>query len=154
VALGLVGVALVVGLAAATGGLDRFVFSEAFKSLSYRGEYWTASWRMLTARWARALLGVGPGNFRSFYLEYKLPESSEEIADPHNLFFDIWSSGGLIGLVGLGLLLYACVRPLLRRQESAGAETTAASSTTWRDPVLLIGAAGAFVVTFVMGLLD
>ncbi len=38
--------------------------------------------------------GVGPGNFRACYLRYKLPESSEEILDPHNLFLEVWATGG------------------------------------------------------------
>ncbi len=77
------------------------------KSLAYRTEYWIGAWRMLrTSPW----LGVGLGQFRDHYLPYRLPVSSEEIADPHNLLLDAWANGGIIGLTGLlgliGVLLY------------------------------------------------
>ncbi len=98
----------VVGLLLAIGSLDHQVLSEAPKSLSYRIQYWRATSRMIAAHpW----IGVGPGNFRQSYLQYKLPEASEEIADPHNMFFEmaatggIFSLGGLLILLGLGLML-------------------------------------------------
>ncbi len=55
-------------------------------------------------------LGVGPGNFAAPYLRYKLPEASEEILDPHNLFLEVWATGGfwallaLMAAVGVGTL--------------------------------------------------
>lgn len=88
-----------------SGGLDKFVVLEAGKSLRYRLEWWTSVRQMLTSNWRWALVGVGPGNFRQHYLAYKLPESSEEIADPHNLFLDVWANGGVAGLAGLMLII-------------------------------------------------
>ena len=68
------------------------------KSLAYRAEYWAGTWRLLrTVPW----LGAGLGQFRDRYLTFRLPESSEEIADPHNLLLDVWANGGLIAVVGL-----------------------------------------------------
>ncbi|MFM8581893.1 MAG: O-antigen ligase family protein, partial [Planctomycetaceae bacterium] len=95
--LWLAGAVLGLGLvvtAVAGGQLDRLVVLESFKSLRYRIEYWQGTWQMLSApehptRW---LTGVGPGQFRSNYLPFKLPQSSEEIADPHNALFDHWAS--------------------------------------------------------------
>jgi len=80
------------------GGLDRFVIAEAPKSLRYRLEYWQGTWGVLQQHpwW-----GIGPGNFRSHYLQYKLAQSSEEISDPHNLLLDTWVNGGIIALFGL-----------------------------------------------------
>ena len=78
--------------------LDREVLSEAPKSLKYRLYYWSGTLSMLADHPAA---GSGPGNFRQHYLRHKLPESSEEISDPHNLFLGIWTSGGLISLCGL-----------------------------------------------------
>jgi tetratricopeptide (TPR) repeat protein len=99
-------VVVLIGVAWLTGGLDRLVISEAPKSLRYRTEYWRGSADVVREHpW----LGVGPGNFRQHYLRYKLPESSEEILDPHNLLLDAWVNGGLlaaavvIGLVVMGL---------------------------------------------------
>lgn len=97
---------VLIGMAWMTGGLDRLVISEAPKSLRYRTEYWKGSVEVVREHpW----LGVGPGNFRQHYLKYKLPESSEEILDPHNLLLDAWVSGGalaaaaVIGLIIVGL---------------------------------------------------
>ncbi len=107
----LAGVAVVlIGMpvaAALSGSLDRQVLSEAPKSLLYRVEYWRATGRLIADH---PLLGVGPGNFRQHYLQYKLPGSSEEILDPHNLFLDVWANGGLIALAGLLSLLGIAAR--------------------------------------------
>lgn len=101
-AAGVLIVAAVTGLAAWTGALDRQVLQQSPRSLQYRLQYWTGTLIMLETR---PLTGSGPGNFRNAYLRHKLPESSEEIQDPHNLFFDAWASGGLVSLAGLVLLL-------------------------------------------------
>jgi O-antigen ligase len=89
-----------------TGGLDPQVISEAPKSLQYRLEYWSSSLELLQDH---PIFGAGPGNFRQHYLRYKLPGSSEEILDPHNLFLGIWSGGGLLALLGLCLLIISSV---------------------------------------------
>lgn len=100
-----VGLLLLVGfflLATLSGGFDRAVLSEAPKSLQYRIEYWTGTWDVIQEN---LMWGTGPGNFREHYLKFKLPGSSEEIADPHNLFLDVWANAGLIALAGLLLIL-------------------------------------------------
>jgi tetratricopeptide (TPR) repeat protein len=146
------------GVAFLSGALDHFVVGESFKSLRYRGEYWLGAWRMLTESAFRWLFGVGPGNFRSFYVQFKLPESSENIADPHNLVLDVWSSGGLVALMGLAGLLLAGLRPLLRRRGefTAPAPLSApvihrtqigAEARDWRSPVVL-GATLAFGIVY------
>lgn len=111
VAAGGLGTALFFGFVAiATGGLDLEVLSEAPKSLRYRFDYWTGTMGVLAER---PLLGTGPGNFRSHYLEHRVLGASEEIAAPHNLFLDVWVSGGLVGLAGLlGLLSLVAARLL------------------------------------------
>ena len=50
-------------------------------------------------------LGVGPGNFAGPYLKYKLPQASEEIVDPHNLFLEVWAAGGFLAFLCLVLAL-------------------------------------------------
>ncbi len=82
------------------GVWDRWVISEAPKSLTYRVQYWTGGARLIAeAPW----LGIGLGQFRGRYLQVKLPEASEQIADPHNLWLEAWTNGGLISVVGLML---------------------------------------------------
>lgn len=109
---GMVGVIVLLGgIGTWTGGVDRLVWEEAPKSLKYRMEYWQGT--MGVVREA-PLLGVGPGQFRQHYLQYKLPESSEEIADPHNLFLDAWTSGGLTALLGLCVIVLGVSVKILR----------------------------------------
>jgi hypothetical protein len=79
------------------------LFQGPLLSLKYRGEYWSATLSMLSES---PLLGSGLGNFRQHYLHFKLPGSSEEILDPHNLILDVWANGGLLALAGLGLMLW------------------------------------------------
>lgn len=99
-------------LATLSGGFDRAVLTEAPKSLQYRLEYWTATWDVIKEN---PIWGTGPGNFRSHYLKFKLPGSSEEIADPHNFILDVWANAGLIAFAGLLLILcLACYRWLMK----------------------------------------
>ena len=148
IAVAAIVIAALVGLAAATGGLDRFVVSESAKSLRYRFEYWQASWRMLTDNPRNALLGVGPGNFRQNYLAFKLPASSEEIADPHDLFLDVWAGGGVLSLIGLLGVCVAGLRPLWRGRGLSVPETQEYPS--WTDGTLA-GAALAHLAVLVPG---
>jgi len=150
---GLIGVVVVASL---TGGLDRLVVLESFKSLKYRGEYWLGSWRMLTSEPERMLLGVGASNFRANYLQFKLPESSEEIGDPHNMVLDLWSSGGLVGLAGLCWLLATGVAPLWRGNESEPTEAAPADAPTghsspFRIESIFAGTLVAFGATWLTG---
>jgi len=99
------------------------------KSLAYRAEYWIGTVLMLRTSpgW-----GVGPGQFRDRYLAFKIPESSEEIADPHNLLLDVWASGGVMGVTGLiallGLLLFRLNQP----SQSVERMTSSPPSALWR----------------------
>ena len=108
---GLAGLALVVALVAvglATGRLDRQVLTQSPLSMRYRWEYWQGAWGVITEGaqgqapgastfWS----GVGPGNFGSHYLLHKLPQSSEEIQDPHDLFLEVWAIAGFWALLAL-----------------------------------------------------
>ena len=119
---GLGSLALVAGL---TGGLDQLVLAEAPKSLQYRMEYW---WGSLQVIRESPLTGVGPGQFRQHYLAHKLPRSSEEIADPHNLVLDVWGNGGLLALAGLAWIVVG-----LSRSSWPAWQTQAATEVEARD---------------------
>ncbi len=109
----LVGVVVVIGLvvgAWATGRLDREVLTQSPMSLRYRWEYWQGTWGVMTEGasglkgvWNAPTFwsGVGPGNFAGPYLRYKLPQASEEILDPHNLFLEVWATAGIWALIAL-----------------------------------------------------
>ncbi|QDT50827.1 O-Antigen ligase [Symmachiella dynata] len=94
-----------------SGGLDRWVVAETRKSLGYRLEYWQGTWDVIRTH---PLVGIGPGNFRNHYLQYKRPESSEEISDPHNALLDVWVNGGLISVVGLAAMAVLCIVTIRR----------------------------------------
>ncbi len=114
---GAVVLGIAVTIAVVSGGLDKAVLSEAPKSVRYRLEYWQATWATIREHF---WLGTGPGNFRDFYLAHKLPESSEEIADPHNLIFDVWANAGTLGLIGLLTCLGLMLRGFFKRRDGVG----------------------------------
>lgn len=105
---------------------DQHVIPGPLKSLSYRAEYWIGTWRLLAMMpW----LGAGLGQFRDRYLAFKLPESSEEIADPHNLLLDVWANGGPIGLAGLLGLIAVMWQSLWRTSREPVAPQSPSSAT-------------------------
>jgi hypothetical protein len=150
--------AILVMLAVATfsGGFDLAVITQAPKSLDYRLQFWSGTWNVLCDR---PLLGTGPGNFRHLYLQYKLPASSEEIADPHNFMLDIWANGGLVALVGLLVFLFFVVRYLRGVPNEAAGTTPAAKSVAdsgvhqgiWTP--LTVGSGLAFAAVFAVSFL-
>ena len=91
-----------VAYAIAFEAVDHDLFLGARRSLEFRLEYWRATAAMIVDH---PLLGVGPGNFQSRYTQYKLPQASEEIADPHSFVFEVAATAGLPALVALLLLL-------------------------------------------------
>ena len=108
-------------IAALTGAVDMKVISESSKSLQYRIEYWTATAAMIADH---PLTGVGPGSFQSNYLKYKLPGSSEEISDPHQMFLEVAATAGLPALlivIGICGLIFLAVRQILRVETSTDA---------------------------------
>ena len=91
-------VAVLLTMGIAVGGLDRQVFSEASKSLGYRAQYWQSTMRMIAEC---PLTGCGPGNFQYEYTRFKLPEASEEVADPHNFLLEVWATAGTPAMLAL-----------------------------------------------------
>ncbi|MEI8383533.1 MAG: O-antigen ligase family protein, partial [Planctomycetota bacterium] len=136
----------VVGLLLAIGSLDHQVLSEAPKSLSYRIQYWRATSRMIAAHpW----IGVGPGNFRQSYLQYKLPEASEEIADPHNMFFEMAATGGVFSLAGLLVLLgLGLMRGRVNPQSPTEGDRTVGSAPDYSTVVFWLAGAGPVLAFF------
>jgi len=132
-AMGLAGLCVVAGLVVAglaVGRLDREVLTQSPKSLRYRWEYWQGAWGVITGGEPTMMgalsaptfwWGVGPGNFAGPYLQHKLPQSSEEIVDPHNLFLEIWATGGAWALLALVAALASGIWILLGRSPRAGA---------------------------------
>lgn len=147
-------IVLLVLVATLSGGLDKFVISEAPKSFEYRLQWWNGTWATIREHF---WIGTGPGNFRDYYTQHKLPESSEEIADPHNLVFDVWANAGLFGLIGLlacvGLMVRTWLQPIsFSESKSKVLDKSVASNESLeisaRSPAVW-GAGLGFVVTAV-----
>jgi hypothetical protein len=106
-----ISIILVLGAASfASGRLDREVLTQSKLSMRYRWEYWQGAWGVISegASTLENVLGtstlwngVGPGNFGIHYVRYKLPEASEEIQDPHNLFLEVWATAGFWAFLSL-----------------------------------------------------
>jgi O-antigen ligase len=131
---------LVVGIAIATCQLDLQVLTESTKSLSYRAEFWRGAWGVIQEKpWS----GHGPGNFGGPYLRHKLPESSEEIREPHNALLEIWSTAGLPAL----LAFLASVVLFSIDLFAPGAASGPPPPSTWRShelpPFWLIASGGS-----------
>ncbi|MEM7813014.1 MAG: O-antigen ligase family protein [Planctomycetota bacterium] len=131
------GFGLLLGVAWLAGGLDAEVLREAPKSLTVRRYYWSTAAEIVAENWT---FGVGPGQFRSWYTTLKPPEASENVFGPHNILLEVWSAGGLLAFVGLGVFGFAAVRALLTPQEglSSGDAADRSHDTGGRraDPVL------------------
>ncbi|MFP6620916.1 MAG: O-antigen ligase family protein [Pirellulaceae bacterium] len=113
--LGMVGVAFV------ARRLDATVFNESIKSLGYRLQYWRSTFAMIIEN---PLFGCGPGNFQQYFAQFKLPQTSETVTDPHNLLLEIWATAGTPTLLVFGWLACSSWRQFRQpRQESRGGAT-------------------------------
>lgn len=140
--LGLLGVAVLVG-GIASGAAPVEKMAGVPKSLLYRFEYWQATATMLRDYpW----LGVGPGNFQDTYKHYQLPQSSENVNDPHNFIIEIWATSGALGLAMLLAVTALFVHRLWRMTRSP-AETTSTADQQPTAPLRAhLAAAGVGMV--------
>ncbi|HJT31692.1 MAG TPA: O-antigen ligase family protein, partial [Pirellulales bacterium] len=135
--------------------LDREILTEATKSLSYRWHYWYAALQMVRNHpW----FGCGLGNFQDIYTQYKLPEASEVVADPHNFLLEIWSTSGTPALVAFLAIFVVVAIELRRTRRSAVAADHATPQVTGgsvaRPGVFAVagGAVSGFALAFLVGL--
>jgi hypothetical protein len=175
----LVMISALVAAGLAAGRLDREVLTQSGMSMRYRWEYWQGTWGVITGG-AQTLgqavaaptfwSGVGPGNFGFHYLRYKLPQSSEEIQDPHNLFLEVWATAGFWAVLALAAALTLGLWNLLgpaaivkqtepersrRRQDSRAAIPPSPGEDPAPAPArlgwLVISAASGLVMVLVVG---
>ncbi|MDZ4779812.1 MAG: O-antigen ligase family protein, partial [Planctomycetia bacterium] len=130
-------------IAAAIGAIDREVFTEAGKSLGYRGQYWQATAAMIADHpW----IGVGPGQFQEYYTRYKAPTASEVVADPHNFLFEVAATAGLPALL-LALLVAPLAWREARRAKTVDSSLGQSDSAAW----ILGGAIAGFFLAWPLG---
>ncbi len=147
-----VAVLLLVGGAIVGGGLDAKVLTEASKSLGFRWQYWRATLSMIGDHpW----LGVGPGNFQDYYTQFKLPEASEEIRDPHNFLLEVWATCGTFALMALVAALAMFAWRLWHARDANRLLDPAASRprATRSEEILYvaIGGSAGFLLAFLVG---
>lgn len=65
-------------------------------SMLVRWQYWLAASKIATVH---PYTGVGPANFATAYLRYKVPQAIETISDPHNFILSLLTQYGPIGLM-------------------------------------------------------
>lgn len=144
-------VALVVAAGLAAGRLDREVLTQSALSLRYRLEYWKATWAMISEAapsiaevWKKPTFwrGVGPGNFGHHYLLHKLPESSEEIQDPHNLVLEVWATAGIGAAFALIAALALAFWNLLGPSRASGSGVATERGFAGDGPDVVIGGSG------------
>ncbi len=132
---------------------NREWFEQAPASLAFRFQYWRASWQMvLEYPW----FGVGPGNFQSLYERFRELSTTEQIAEPHNLFIETLASGGFVALALLVSMLIAIAVVCVYQMRAAVDVNTgieAASSDSKGDKWIVVGGTLAFVLVWWMGIL-
>ncbi len=149
---GIFTVVLLVVAAILGGGLDAQVLTEASKSLGFRLQYWQATLSMIARHpW----LGVGPGNFQDYYTQFKLPQASEEIRDPHNFLLEVWATCGTFAFVALvAALAMLAWRLWHARAESSSSPTIrrpTAAGTTNEVLYVVVGGGAGFLLAFLIG---
>ena len=155
--LSCIAVVIVTAVSILGRGFDHLIVTTAGLSLSYRMQYWTGTWRLIKEYF---WWGVGPGNFQQHYISYKLPEASEEIADAHNMFLEMWSTSGffaalllllILGVFGVAIWRSVRVGQSATQHSGEGDVCTPSSFFPFDQGILIAGGAG-FLMIFVFGL--
>jgi hypothetical protein len=91
-------------------------------SMLVRWQYWDASAKMFLDN---HIMGVGGGNFSSYYPQYKTPSAPETVSDPHCFALSILTQYGPLALFGF---LIVILTPLWRNSldDNINLETTQA----------------------------
>lgn len=133
---------------------NREWFEQAPASLAFRFQYWRASWQMvLEYPW----FGVGPGNFQSLYERFRELSTTEQIAEPHNLFIETLASGGFVAL-GLLVSMFIAIAVLcVHRMRDADEVNPGIGETalldSGGDKWIVLGGTLAFLLVWWMGVL-
>ena len=79
-----------------TGGLP------GGNSMLVRWQYWDASVKMFLDN---HIMGIGGGNFASYYPQYKTPSAPETVSDPHCFVLSILTQYGPLALLGFLIII-------------------------------------------------
>jgi O-antigen ligase len=92
----------------ATASFTVLSLDHIFKSIEIRLSIWRSAFRMLESNF---LFGVGPGNFKHFFLEYRESEltilKNKDLiqVDPHNLILNSLLSFGFLATLGISVFV-------------------------------------------------
>jgi O-antigen ligase len=107
-----IGCGVIVGVFGLLGQekLESLLVLDDRSSIASRFMIWRSAWDIGRDHW---FLGIGPGNFQEYYLEYQQyypPYLEWAVPQPHNIFLAFWLQGGIFGLLGflvvVGMSLY------------------------------------------------
>ncbi len=90
-------------------------------SMLVRWQYWTASAKMVADH---PFTGVGPGNFATYYTQYKTPAAAETVSDPHCFVLSILAQYGPLGLLGFVALFFIPLARTKTRPQLAADHTS------------------------------
>ncbi|MBD3328188.1 hypothetical protein GF340_02675 [Candidatus Peregrinibacteria bacterium] len=126
-----------------------FNFTER-NSSSVRLEVYAITWSLIKNNF---LFGIGMGSFEALYQTQAvniLERAPLEwvMLHPHNFYFAMWLNLGILGLGGLGVIIYVAIKELL-----AMIKKIAGGSFSQYSSVVLIGMA-MFVAILMHGLID
>jgi len=93
-------------------------------SMLVRWQYWTASAKMVADH---PFTGVGPGNFATYYTQYKTPAAAETVSDPHCFVLSILAQYGPLGLLGFVALFFIPLAKTKTRSQLAADHTSGTS---------------------------
>ncbi len=136
------GVIAILGAIAWRFGRNTEWIGQAPASLEVRWRYWIASVKMVAQS---PLFGVGPGQFKARYEMYRADASTEQIADPHNWFWQIATTGGLVAAI-IALVLISAILWRFRERASVGS-----AAIGFRPSVLYSGAGVAVAMIWIGG---
>jgi hypothetical protein len=97
-----------------------------------RWQYWVGAAKMAVGH----PLGVGGGNFGTFYTQYKIPAATESVRDPHNFVLSILCQFGPLGLLGFTTIILAA---LWRGLKNTFENSTTVNSTGKPDKIIAMG---------------
>ena len=109
-------------------------------SMLVRWQYWTGAAQMSADH---PLTGVGPGNFNSYYPQYKAPAALETVKNPHNFILSILTQYGPLGLIAFLALLLVPLWRVLKPTAKTELDTAEISPLNLRAVIIFVIAIAA-----------
>jgi len=112
-------------------------------SMLVRWQYWSAAAKMFLNH---RFTGVGPGNFLSYYTQYKTPAAIEAVKDPHNFVLSILTQYGPLGLVAFLTMLFAPLWLFLKSYNNNHEPDKSEKKSPQKTPIIIAVAIAAVLL--------